>query len=456
MRTHRRAIALVASIAIIGAACGDDDEESTSTEGGSATTEGASTATTEAATETTAASEDTTATTAAAEGTTETTEYVPPERGDADLVIWADDTRTPVIQAIADTFATDEGINVSVLEVPFDRIRDTLSTAGPAGQGPDIIIGAHDWLGELVANGAVLPLDLGADTGLYSDVAIEAFTYEGQLYGLPYAVENIALIRNTDLVPEAPATFEDLEATALALRDEGTVEIPLAVQQNPGDPYHNYPLFSGAGGYVFGENEDGTYNPDDLGLDSEGGLAAAELFGKWSSEGLISRDVSYDVMIDAFSDGRAPFAITGPWAVSSFSDAGVNFAVEPIPPINGGTPQVFVGVQGFMISSFTENEDLAKTFVLDYLGTEEVQLDLFEAGGRPPAMTSAFEQVATDPIIQGFGLSGQQGTPLPAIPEMSAVWSTWTDAYSLIFGGSDPTQSFTDAATTIRDAIAAG
>jgi arabinogalactan oligomer/maltooligosaccharide transport system substrate-binding protein len=455
MRSHRRALALVAAVAVIATACGDDDDESTSTEAESEATT-ATTAASEATTATTAASEETTATTAASEETTATTEYVPPARGDADLVIWADDTRTPVIQEIADTFATDEGINVSVLEVPFDRIRDTLSTAGPAGQGPDIVIGAHDWLGELVANGAVAPLDLGANADLYSDVAIQAFTYDGQTYGLPYAVENIALIRNTDLVPEAPATFEDLEATALALQAEGTVDVPLAVQQNPGDPYHNYPMFTGAGGYVFGQNADGTYNPEDLGIDSPGGLAAAELFGKWADEGLINGDVSYDVMIDSFTSGRAPFAITGPWAVGDFTEAGVNFAVEPIPPVAGGETKPFVGVQGFMISAFTENEDLAKTFILDYLGTEEVQLALFEAGGRPPAMTSAFDQVATDPIIQGFGQQGQQGQPLPAIPEMSAVWSTWTDAYSLIFSGSDPTQAFTDAAATIRDSIANG
>ena len=35
-------------------------------------------------------------------------------------------------------------------------------------------------------------------------------TFNGQLYGVPYAIENIALIRNTDLVPDAPATIEDL------------------------------------------------------------------------------------------------------------------------------------------------------------------------------------------------------------------------------------------------------
>ncbi|HSM65342.1 MAG TPA: maltose ABC transporter substrate-binding protein, partial [Ilumatobacteraceae bacterium] len=421
---------------------GSDDDEATTDTGDTDTTE---------QTETTDAP-DTTEAPVTTEATTETTEYQPPARGDADLVIWADDTRTPVLEPIAASFSEAEGVNVQVLEVPFDEIRDNLSVQGPAGEGPDIIIGAHDWLGELVSNGVVEPLDLGPAASEYSEVAIEAFTYDGQTYGLPYAIENIALIRNVDLVPEAPATFEELEEIALGLQADGTVTVPLAVQQDPADPYHNYPLFTAMGGYVFAQDEDGSYNADDLGIDSEGGLAAAQKFAEWSEAGLISKDVSYAVMIDSFSSGQAPFAITGPWAVGEFGD--VDFVVEPVPPVEGGTPNVFVGVQGFMISSFSENVDLAKTFLLDYLNTEEVQLALFDAGGRPPAMTSAFEQVASDPIIEGFGLSGQQGAPLPAIPEMSAVWESWTNAYNLVFTGTDPTTAFTDAATAIREAIA--
>jgi arabinogalactan oligomer / maltooligosaccharide transport system substrate-binding protein len=442
MRVPRRLIAFAAVAALVGAACGSDDDEATTDTGDTDTTE---------QTETTDAP-DTTEAPVTTEATTETTEYQPPARGDADLVIWADDTRTPVLEPIAASFSEAEGVNVQVLEVPFDEIRDNLSVQGPAGEGPDIIIGAHDWLGELVSNGVVEPLDLGPAAAEYSEVAVQAFTYDGQTYGLPYAIENIALIRNTDLVPEAPATFEELEEIALGLQADGTVTVPLAVQQDPADPFHNYPLFTAMGGYVFGQDEDGSYNADDLGLDSEGGLAAAQKFADWSNSGLISKDVSYAVMIDSFSSGQAPFAITGPWAVGEFDD--VNFVVEPVPPVEGGTPNVFVGVQGFMISSFSENVDLAKTFLLDYLNTEEVQLALYEAGGRPPAMTSAFEQVAADPIIEGFGLAGQQGAPLPAIPEMSAVWESWTNAYNLVFTGTDPTTAFTDAATAIREAIA--
>jgi arabinogalactan oligomer / maltooligosaccharide transport system substrate-binding protein len=446
---HRRgALALVAITSLFAAACGDDEASPAATSGSSgATTTAGEAAETTAVTETTAP---------AASGDTTTTVFAAPDRGDADLVVWADDTRTPVLTPIAEKFAAEEGINVKVLEVPFDNIRDNLSVSGAAGEGPDIVIGAHDWLGELVADGAVTPIDLGAAASGFSPVAVQAMTYEGKVYGLPYAVENIALIRNTDLVPTAPATFEELETTALQLVADGKADIPLAVQQDTADPYHNFPLFSAAGGYVFKQNPDGTYDPTDVGIDSEGGLKAAELFGKWSSEGLISKDVTFDVMNESFSSGKAPFAMTGPWAIEGFTEAGVNFAVEPIPPVDGGTAKVFVGVQGFMISSFSKNQDLAKTFVLDYLATEQVQLDLFEAGGRPPALISAFDKVSTDPIVQGFGVAGQQGQPLPAIPEMSAVWDAWIDAYTLVFTGSEPRQAFTDAAATIREKIAEG
>jgi arabinogalactan oligomer/maltooligosaccharide transport system substrate-binding protein len=111
-------------------------------------------------------------------------------------------------------------------------------------------------------------------------------------------------------------------------------------------------------------------------------LKAADAFGAWSESGLINIDVTYDVMINSFSTNDAPFAITGPWAVGSFSD--VNYVVEPIPPVEGGTPRPFIGVQGFMVAANAQNPLIAETFVLDIMASEDAQVSLFEAGGRPP------------------------------------------------------------------------
>ena len=471
MRASRRLIAVVAGLSIIAAACGSDDDssadESDTTEAEVDTTE-AATETTEAETETTEAETETETTEAETETTEAETEATTPEttvppvvRAEADLVIWADDTRTPVITPLAEAFGEANGITTAVQEVNFDDIRDRLATAGPAGEGPDVIIGAHDWLGQLVNSGLLAPVDL-PNAADFSEVAVQAMSYDGQLYGVPYAIENIALLRNVDLVPEAPASLEELEQIALGLVESGEAEIPLAIQNDPGDPFHNFPLYTAAGGYLFGQNPDGSLNPDDLGLDSEGGLAAGAQFQAWAESGLLQAGLSYDIMIESFGNGEAPFAITGPWAVADpdrgFKATGVNYVVEPVPPLNGTTASPFVGVQGFMVSAFAENPLFAQTFITEVMTTEDVQTDLFVAGGRPPANISAFEAAAAgDPDIEGFGQSGINGQPMPAIPEMGSVWSAWTDAYALILNGtSSGEQAFQDAADQIRALIAEG
>ena len=42
---------------------------------------------------------------------------------------------------------------------------------------------------------------------------------------------------------------------------------------------------------------------------------------------------------------------------------------------------------------------------------------------------------------------------MPAIPAMASVWDSWTNAYNLIFTGTDPETAFKEAAKAIRDKI---
>ena len=467
IRTFRAtALSLLAGFSLVVAACGDDVDggadgttvDGTQVEGTAAPTAPAGTAAEDTMPEGTAVA--TTAGDSAAPE--ETSAPTAPPRGDADLVIWTDDTRRDVVQGIADTFGEENGITVAVQELDFGQIREQLSLAAPGGDGPDIVIGAHDWLGELVTNGVLEPIDLSGIADQFQDVAVDAFTYDGQTYGLPYAVENIALIRNTDIVPEAPATFEEMIAAATEFKaqypDDPSYQ-GLALQVAPeGDAYHFNPILTAFGGYVFAQNEDGTFNPEDLGIDSPGGIESAAFLAEQAATGVLSADTSYDVMIESFGEGKAAFAITGPWAVGEedrgFKATGVPYEVTPIPAREGGeAPQVFVGVQGFMISSFSEQKDLATSFVLDFMSQEQTQLDLVEAGGRPPALTAAYEAVSTDPDIAGFGESGAAGIPQPAIPEMSNVYADLGLAELNVLRGEDPTTEFTAAAESIRAAI---
>ena len=43
-------------------------------------------------------------------------------------------------------------------------------------------------------------------------------------------------------------------------------------------------------------------------------------------------------------------------------------------------------VQGFFVSSRSENPIAATEFLVNYIGSEEVQTALYEVGGRAPAL----------------------------------------------------------------------
>ena len=446
-------IGVLLTFVLLIAGCGDDEAETTTTVAPETTTTAAETTTTAAEETTTTVPEETTTT--VPEETTTTTMLI--VREDADLVIWADDTRTPIFEAFAQQYATANGITVAVQEIPaLEEIDDRVSERAPLGEGPDIFISANDVLGGLVANGLVEPLDLTSVADDFAQGAIDAFTFGGLTYALPYATENIALIRNTDLVPEAPATFEELEEIALGLVESGAAEIPLAVQAGGGAPYHYFPLFTSFGGYVFGTNEDGSFNFEDIGMASEAGLAAADAFAAWGESGLLDWDITYDIMLEKFGDGSAPFAITGPWALPSFE--GVNFVVEPIPPVQGRETRPAIGVQGIMVSAFSESKLFATDFVLSFLATQEAQQAFFDADPRGPSHLGVLAAVQdVDPNLAGFAAAGANGIPMPSVVEMGAVWTPWQDAYQIIVtGAGDAREAFQNAAEQIVTAIAGG
>jgi maltose-binding protein MalE len=437
-------VGLVLAFALVAAACGDDDDAGTTQATQATTTTAAATTTTEAATTTTAAP--TTTTTQAA--TTTTAAPVTPLR------IWADETRTPVIEPLAAAFEDATGVPVEIELKGFGDIRSDMVQQGPLGEGADIFIGAHDWIGELAVNGVVEPVDLGARAGEFFPVALDAFSFQGQLYGLPYAIEAIGLYRNTDLVPDAPETLEDVLAVCGELGD--TVTECLATP-NIDDAFHHYPFLASTGGYLFGPSADGGLDPTDIGIDTPEAVAGLTVLNDLVADGVLDPSVDYGVMTDLFYTGQAAFMWTGPWALPDVQASGVPYAVSPLPDIGGFNAVPFVGVQGFFVNAFSEQKALAQTFVLDYIATEDVMVALYNAGLRAPAHIASFDQVASDPDVQAFGESAADGNPMPNIPEMAAVWANLGQAFAAMYNQTQtPEEALTVVAQAVRDAIAAG
>lgn len=374
------------------------------------------------------------------------------EEAAADLVIWSDETRTPLLTELAAQFRETYGLTVVVTEKAFGDIRDDLKITAPTGTGPDIIVGAHDWLGELVENGLLAEIELGDLESQFLPAAVQAFIYDGALYGMPYATENLAFVYNTDLIETPPATWSEVTELAAELEESGAVAQGYIIQEN--DPYHLFPIMTAFGGYVFGLTEEG-YDASDVGIDSEGTIAALTWLDDMYEAGHLQAGgaVNYDLMHAAFEEGDAAMMITGPWALPRIRESGIPYAVAPLP---GETQdaQPFLGVQGFMISAFSDDILLAQTFLQEFVATEEAMQAIYEADPRPSAFLPVRDAI-DDPDIAAFAEAGANGLPMPAIPEMSAVWSAWGDAMQLVSQqGEDPDAAFQNAAEQIRSAIA--
>ncbi len=366
------------------------------------------------------------------------------------LTIWADNTRAPVLSSVGESFTAEFGVCVAVVEKGFGDIRDDFKVAAPTGEGPDIIIGAHDWLGTLVTNGLLAEMDLGDKDADFLDAAKQGFIYDGALYGMPYATENVALMYNPEIVTEVPTTWTGVTELAAQLEADGIVEQGYILQQ--GDPYHFFPIQTAFGGYVFGVTDTG-YNAEDVGIDSEGSIAAATWLDEMVKAGHLKADIDWGTMHAQFWNGDAAMMITGPWALPDTRASGIPYAIAKLPgEVQDAQP--FLGVQGFMVSAFSSDPLLAQTFLLDFVATEETMQAIFDADPRPSAYLAVRDKI-DDPDLLGFAAAGANGLPMPSIPAMDSVWSAWGDAETLIFQQSEaPDVAFQQAAEQIRTAIA--
>lgn len=374
------------------------------------------------------------------------------------LTIWADDKRTAALKPFAAKYGKELGVTINVQAVSKD-LQTNFVTASQSGKAPDIVVGAHDWIGNLVQNGAIDPIQLtDAQKAAFAPIALKAVTFNGQVYGVPYAIENIALIRNTKLAPDAPTSIEDVVKAGKALvQAHKTSEIMALQVGQTGDAYHIYPLYTSGGGYLFGTTANGDYDPKDLGVGKPGSIAAFKKIAALGEKGAgaLKRSITADNAISTFTTGKTAFLISGPWALTDIKKAGISYDITPVPGFAGGQPaRPFVGVQAFYVASKGKNKAIAQEFVTNYLTNPELAVALYQAEPRPPALTAALDQVkGTDPDLQKFMDAGKDGEILPAIPAMAQVWDPFGKAEAAIIGGADPTATITAAGKTIASKI---
>ncbi|OZT76205.1 extracellular solute-binding protein [Salinicoccus roseus] len=366
------------------------------------------------------------------------------------LNVWLDgENQMEVYGEIFEKYEEETGIAVEFTEVGMTDQLEQLSLDAPAGQGPDLYQQPHDMIGSAYLQGLGMELDPSEfELDAFNENALEAFTYEGSLMGVPFAVEAAALYYNKDIIDEAPQTVEELEAIMEEYTDESNNEYGFLMEAT--NFYFSYPLLFSGDEQIFGQEEDGSYNSEDLQVATDGVVEQATRMQEWFQAGYLSENVTGDVLDGLFTDGKAPVAMTGPWKLSDYSDAlGDSLGTATLPELDGETMTPFMGVKGWMISEYTENEYWSKD-LLKFM-TNADNSKLVTEGLRETVPRSDVEN--SNELLRVFNEQAENANPMPNIPEMAQVWEPMGDALIFISNGDDPREVLEEAKSQIQTDI---
>ena len=359
------------------------------------------------------------------------------------LLVWVNgDKGYNGLQKVGDAFAAESGVRV-VVQHP-EGAPDKFQAAAAAGKGPDIFCWAHDRVGEWAKSGLIVPISPPRRIrDEIDDAAWKAFTYRGQVWGYPLAIEANGLIYNKALVPVPPASFDEVIALDKQLAPRGKRAILWAYNQS----FFSWPILAGPGGFVFGRNAAGDFDPGVVGVNQPGALAGAQLLDRLIRQGHMPQGARYAEMEAAFNKGQVAMMISGPWAWDNARKSGIDFGVAAIPSVAGRPSKPFVGVLGCLITAPSKLKDVAREFLENHLlKVANLKVMSADVALGTPANKAYYRELSRDPHIVATMANAQAGEAIPNIPEMGRFFPAMDAALEAITNGRQSPKDALDGA----------
>ena len=326
------------------------------------------------------------------------------------LTVWSHFTTNEVqeFDKVAKAWGEENNVEVTVVEDQGEY--QEMMQAAQSNNGPDIMLGVpHDNLGTFQKAGvaAEVPSGMVSADKYTSQAVVDAVTIGGKIYAVPFAQETTSMFYNKDLVKEVPKTMEELVEMA---KEVGFV-------YNINDFYFSYAFLAANGGYVF-KNNNGTLDPNDIGLGNEGAIKGLQFISDLvNKDKLMAADITGDIAKGEFTSGRA-------------KEAGLNFGVMTMPTLGGKNPQTFLGVQTSIVNENSKNKDLAWELMKEFV--DKGQDIVYKNGARIPV---AKDYVVEDEYTKVFMEQAKVAYPMPNINEVQAIWTPAKNNLQLLTSG---------------------
>jgi maltose/maltodextrin transport system substrate-binding protein len=367
-----------------------------------------------------------------------------------ELLIWMDNARSGGLQTITKKVEKDLGIKVTI-ETP-ENITYSFPIASQMGQGPDIVIWAHDKIGEWADGGLISPVEVSKEfEGRFSGKSWQAVLHRERYWGYPISMETVTLLYNKRFLEGPPPT--DLSALA-PINNEMKVKHPgvATILWDSESAYYTWGILASAGGYVFSTNGK-EYDLKNVGVANPGAVDGLSQIVALIRGGILPKHMPYSTVESEICANKAAMIISGPWAWSNLTKSGIDFGVAPMPGVNGKPGRPFIGVTVAYINRSSANTNLAPFFIEHYLLGEQGLTAMNAA--KPigvPSLLSVYEKMATEnPLVKDLNAAIDLGEIMPNIPQMGRFFSAVGMALQIATQGrASPQVALDDAAATLR------
>ena len=381
-------------------------------------------------------------------------------RGPITYVEGKDTTETGVVRQIIDEWNAanpDEEVTFKEQSNDGDQAHDDLVQHLQAEQS-DYDVMALDviWTAEFAAKGWLVPLEgeFAMDNAGILPSTVESATYNGTQYAAPKNTNGGLLFYRTDLVPEAPTTWDELTASCEIATANNIDCYAGQFAAYEGLTANVSEIINAHGGSFVAE--DGT-TPTVDSPEARAGLQA--LVTAFETGVIPEQDTTFKEpeSQQAFEDGNVLYLRNWPYVYGTASQEGSavagNYGVAPLPGVDGvGTSTL--GGYNAAISTFSENKATAADF-LRFMQGEQAQRIIAE-GALPPVLESLYDDpalIAEMPYLPALKESIANAVPRPVTPFYPAVSKAIQDnTFAAIKGEKPVDQAIVDIQAGIESA----
>jgi arabinogalactan oligomer/maltooligosaccharide transport system substrate-binding protein len=349
-----------------------------------------------------------------------------PRKKSDTLIIWHD--KEAAIEQVIYDAVKKELPDMKIELIRKESMTDTLKLVGNnRNAAPDMYIFAHDKIGLFAEIGILAPItDFISQEKLdaFMPLTLDAATYKGTIYQLPFYFETLLFMYNKDRMSEneVPETTEDL----YQYMQRTTNSRRYGFVEQHANAYYSAGWIHGFGGSIL--NNDGTpgLNSSETIQALEYKLKFIELMPKGQSE--------YATINTLFFEKIANSIIAGPWIVPQVRERGIDLGFAPMPIVNQtGLPIApYAGIQGIHVLKVAAQDQSRKEKIeqlIEVLSNPEIGIKMALESGVAPAHQEAYldERIITDELVQAMKIQAQQAIPMPNLPEMDIMWITATE-----------------------------